>query len=179
MCPIGRHFRQHRRGLQTDYRTRPHRRQNASEISHDARVHTVRLCVGQPRTSMGKTVSIDDDVIIDIANLAATYDLHLFLCISRKKRQSIVECRSLRRPDGAILAKCDDEQPAILYADTCSRRLGSSRSSGRPGAHVIDQFEDRCPNFFGTVAAAKPTAVTHQTGKTTPHRPILPPAALD
>ncbi|TWU17562.1 N-carbamoyl-D-amino acid hydrolase [Novipirellula galeiformis] len=65
---------------------------------------------------------------------------------------------SICGPDGVILAKSDDDQSTILYANIDVAEARNKRIERTPGAHVIDRFEDRCPDFYGAIAATKPTA---------------------
>ncbi|EMI22561.1 Nitrilase/cyanide hydratase and apolipoprotein N- acyltransferase [Rhodopirellula maiorica SM1] len=78
---------------------------------------------------------------------------------------------SICGPDGVILAQSKADQPEILYADVNLAEARNKRIERTPGAHVIDRFEDRRPDFYEAVAAAKPASVTGKSangGATTP-----------
>ena len=56
---------------------------------------------------------------------------------------------SICGPDGIILAKSNDDEETILYAEVNVADARNKRIERTKGAHVIDRFADRVPEFYG------------------------------
>ncbi|KAA5547186.1 carbon-nitrogen hydrolase family protein [Roseiconus nitratireducens] len=54
-------------------------------------------------------------------------------------------------PDGVILARAEDDRETLLYADVDLAIARNKRIERTPGAHVIDRFADRRPQFYGRI----------------------------
>ena len=64
-------------------------------------------------------------------------------------------CSSICGPDGAVLAKSNDDSETILYAEVDLAQARNKRIERTKDSHVIDRFKDRCPQFYGDIT--KPT----------------------
>ncbi|NND97638.1 MAG: carbon-nitrogen hydrolase family protein [Pirellulaceae bacterium] len=62
---------------------------------------------------------------------------------------------SICGPDGAVLAKTEGDQETILYAEVDLAEARNKRIERTKDAHVIDRFEDRCPEFYGEIVKPK------------------------
>ncbi len=60
-------------------------------------------------------------------------------------------CSSICGPDGVELARAADDQEQILHAEADLAVARSKRIERTAGAHVIDRFADRRPEFYGSV----------------------------
>ncbi len=58
---------------------------------------------------------------------------------------------SICGPDGAVLAKSNDDTETILYADVNLQDARNKRIERTKDAHVIDRFKDRCPEFYASI----------------------------
>ena len=58
---------------------------------------------------------------------------------------------SICGPDGVVLAATDSAEELILYADVNVALARNKRIERTPGAHVIDRFKDRCPDFYDRI----------------------------
>lgn len=58
---------------------------------------------------------------------------------------------SICGPDGVVLAASEDDQEALLVADVDLKIARNKTIERTPGAHVIDRFADRCPEFYGSI----------------------------
>jgi predicted amidohydrolase len=54
--------------------------------------------------------------------------------------------------DGAFLAKSEDEQPCILYAEIDPQRARQKRIVHIPGEYEIDRLGDRRPEMYGPIS---------------------------
>lgn len=55
---------------------------------------------------------------------------------------------SICGPDGVELARAKDDQPIALFAEVDLAKARNKRIERTPGAHVIDRFADRQPDFY-------------------------------
>ncbi|QEG43531.1 carbon-nitrogen hydrolase family protein [Roseimaritima ulvae] len=60
---------------------------------------------------------------------------------------------SICGPDGVELARAADDRELILYADVDLQQARQKRIERTAGAHVIDRFADRRPEFYGPVVS--------------------------
>ncbi|TWT91569.1 carbon-nitrogen hydrolase family protein [Stieleria varia] len=60
---------------------------------------------------------------------------------------------SICGPDGVVLASCPDDRETILYADVDLAQARNKRIERTVGAHVIDRFADRRPEFYGDISS--------------------------
>ncbi len=60
-------------------------------------------------------------------------------------------CSSICGPDGVELARAVGDEETILYADVDVQHARNKRIERTPGAHVIDRFADRCPDFYRSI----------------------------
>ena len=58
---------------------------------------------------------------------------------------------SICGPDGAVLAKSNDDQETILYAEVDLEHARNKRIERTKDAHVIDRFKDRVPEFYDDI----------------------------
>ncbi|MDV6032242.1 MAG: carbon-nitrogen hydrolase family protein [Phycisphaera sp. RhM] len=58
---------------------------------------------------------------------------------------------SICGPDGVVLAKSDDDQETILFAEADLSIARNKTIRRTPGTHVIDRFADRRPEFYGKI----------------------------
>ena len=58
---------------------------------------------------------------------------------------------SICGPDGAVLAKSNDDSEVILYAEVNVDDARNKRIERTKDAHVIDRFKDRVPEFYGDI----------------------------
>ncbi|MCS7470437.1 carbon-nitrogen hydrolase family protein [Stieleria sp. ICT_E10.1] len=58
---------------------------------------------------------------------------------------------SICGPDGVVLARSDDDQETILFAEADLAIARNKSIERTPGAHVIDRFADRRPEFYGRI----------------------------
>lgn len=58
---------------------------------------------------------------------------------------------SICGPDGVELARAADDREQILYADVDLQQARTKRIERTVGAHVIDRFADRRPEFYGPI----------------------------
>ncbi len=59
---------------------------------------------------------------------------------------------SICGPDGIELARASDSEEQMLIANVNLAHARNKRIERTPGAHVIDRFADRQPQFYGPVA---------------------------
>ena len=59
---------------------------------------------------------------------------------------------SICGPDGTVLAKSTDDSETLLIADVDLNVARNKRIERTPGAHVIDRFKDRQPNFYEPIS---------------------------
>jgi predicted amidohydrolase len=55
---------------------------------------------------------------------------------------------SICGPDGVELSRAKDDQPIALFAEVDLAKARNKRIERTPGAHVIDRFADRQPDFY-------------------------------
>jgi 5-aminopentanamidase len=72
--------------------------------------------------------------------------------------------------DGIELARSKDDQPELLFASVDLAKARSKRIERTVGAHVIDRFGDRRPDFYQLVSAAKPPYFPPQASQANPAR---------
>lgn len=60
---------------------------------------------------------------------------------------------SICGPDGIILAKAEGDEETILYGEADVQLARNKRIERTKGAHVIDRFQDRVPDFYGGLDA--------------------------
>jgi len=62
---------------------------------------------------------------------------------------------SICGPDGIVLAQSADDSETILYAEVDLELARNKRIERTPGTHVIDRFQDRCPQFYESLVQPK------------------------
>jgi predicted amidohydrolase len=86
---------------------------------------------------------------------ARSMENHLFFVAANRvgEENGFVFCgqSSICGPDGALLAKSDDDAETILYAEVDLSLARNKRIERTKDAHVIDRFQDRCPQFYGDI----------------------------
>ncbi|QDT13358.1 carbon-nitrogen hydrolase family protein [Planctomycetes bacterium K23_9] len=86
---------------------------------------------------------------------ARSMENHLFFVAANRVGEEngfgFCGCSSICGPDGAILAKSDDDSETILYAEVDVANARNKRIERTKDAHVIDRFKDRCPQFYGGI----------------------------
>ncbi len=86
---------------------------------------------------------------------ARSMENHLFFVaanrVGTERGFQFCGCSSICGPDGVVLASVADDQETILYADVNLRQARNKRIERTVGAHVIDRFADRRPEFYGEV----------------------------
>jgi predicted amidohydrolase len=68
--------------------------------------------------------------------------------IGRERTFQFCGLSSICGPDGIVLAKSTDEHPTLLTADVDLQVARNKRIERTAGAHVIDRFADRQPEFY-------------------------------
>lgn len=63
---------------------------------------------------------------------------------------------SICGPDGIVLAQSCDDAETMLLGEADLQLARNKRIERTPGTHVIDRFQDRCPQFYGEIVQPKP-----------------------
>ena len=92
---------------------------------------------------------------------ARSMENHLFFVAANRVGEEngfgFCGCSSICGPDGAVLAKSNDDRETILYAEVDLSEARNKRIERTKDTHVIDRFKDRCPRVlrrhFKTTAA--------------------------
>jgi predicted amidohydrolase len=86
---------------------------------------------------------------------ARSMENHLFFIAANRvgEENGFVFCgqSSICGPDGALLAKSNDDAETVLYAEIDLSEARNKRIERTKDAHVIDRFADRCPQFYGDI----------------------------
>ncbi len=89
----------------------------------------------------------------DIVPPARSMENHLYFVaanrIGSENGFDFCGCSSICGPDGIVLAKAQGDEETILYAEADPQQARNKRIERKAGAHVIDRFNDRCPQFYG------------------------------
>lgn len=75
-----------------------------------------------------------------------------FMAVNRVGTESgfrFIGASSIADPAGAILARANDSEETILFADVDPQQSRTKRLVRVPGRHEIDRFADRRPAFYG------------------------------
>ncbi len=93
----------------------------------------------------------------DLVPPARSMENHLFFVAANRvgQERGFQFCgrSSICGPDGVELARAEDDREQILYADVDLQQARQKRIERTVGAHVIDRFADRRPEFYGSIAA--------------------------
>ncbi|MCG8652226.1 MAG: carbon-nitrogen hydrolase family protein [Pirellulales bacterium] len=88
----------------------------------------------------------------DIVPPARSMENHLFFVaanrVGTENGFGFCGCSSICGPDGIVLAKAEGDEETILYAQADPAQARNKRIERTPGAHVIDRFDDRCPEYY-------------------------------
>ncbi len=91
----------------------------------------------------------------DIVPPARSMENHLFFVAANRvgAERGFRYCgrSSICGPDGVELARARDDQETILFAEVDLQQARNKRIERTPGAHVIDRFADRQPDFYQTI----------------------------
>ena len=95
----------------------------------------------------------------DIVPPARSMENHLYFVaanrIGTENGFSFFGRSSICGPDGVVLAKSEDDQPCILYAEIDLTLARNKRIERTKGSHTIDRFADRQPQFYERICSAK------------------------
>ncbi|MFK8112672.1 MAG: carbon-nitrogen hydrolase family protein [Rubripirellula sp.] len=89
---------------------------------------------------------------------ARSMENHLFFVAANRVGEEngfgFCGCSSICGPDGVVLAHTDDDQEVMLLAEVDPDQARNKRIQ-RSAGHVIHRFNDRCPEFYGDLAAPR------------------------
>ncbi len=91
----------------------------------------------------------------DIVPAARSMENHLFFCAANRvgSERGFQYCgkSSICGPDGVELARAVGDEEVMLIAEVDLAQARNKRIERTPGAHVIDRFADRQPQFYGDI----------------------------